>query len=101
MLVSIVQVFAVLNMLLLGVLLYVWGNNWWNLRSKHTLGLVLFGAFLFGENALAAYLFIVDPTLSNWIQNPELVPYPAQLALATLRVFEFLGLAFLTWVTWD
>jgi hypothetical protein len=100
-LVSIVQVFAVLNILLLGALLYVWGGNWWQLRSKHTLGLVLFGVFLLGENALAAYLFIFHAELSAWIHNPEMVPYPAQLALATLRVFEFGGIAFLTWVTWD
>ena len=101
MLVRTVQVFAVLNIVLLAVLVSVWGRNWWQLRSKHTLGLALFGAFLLGENALAAYFFIVDPTLSAWIHNDQMVPYPAQLALAVLRVLEFLGLAFLTWVTWD
>ena len=101
MLVRTVQVFAVLNIVLLAVLLSVWGRNWWNLRSKHTLGLVIFGAFLLGENALAAYFFIVDPILSAWIQNESMVPYPAQLALAVLRALEFGGLAFLTWVTWD
>jgi hypothetical protein len=100
-LVSIVQVFAVLNILLLGVLLYIWGSNWWQLRSKHTLGLVVFAGFLLAENALAAYLFILDPTLSAWIHNDQMVPYPAQLALAALRVFEFSGIAFLTWVSWD
>lgn len=101
MLVSIVQVFAVLNVLLLAVLLSIWGRNWWQLRSKHTLGLVLFSVFLLGENLMAAYFFIVDPTLSWWIHQEEMVPHPAQVALATLRVFQFVGLAFLTWVTWD
>lgn len=101
MLVRIVQVFAVLNIVLLLVLLSVWGRNWWQIRSKHTLGLVLFSAFLLGENALAAYWFILDPTLSLWIHQDQLVPRPAQIALATLRVFQFIGLAFLTWVTWD
>lgn len=101
MLIRIVQLCAVLNVLLLGVLLAVWGRNWWQLRSKHTLGLLLFAVFLFGENALAAYFFVVDPTLSGWIHNDQLVPYPAQLALAVLRVLEFGGLLFLTWVTWD
>lgn len=101
MLVRIVQVFAVLNMVLLAVLLSIWGRNWLQLRSKHTLGLVLFGAFLLGENGLAAYFFLVDPTLSAWIQNDQMVPYPAQVALAALRLLEFGGLAFLTWVTWD
>ena len=101
MLVRIVQVFAVLNVLLLAALLYVWGRNWWQLRSKHTLGLVLFSAFLLGENALAAYLFILDPTLNVWIHHDQMVPPPAQIALASFRVLQFLGLVFLTWVTWD
>lgn len=101
MFVRIVQVFAVLNILLLAGLLYVWGSNWWQLRSKHTLGLFLFGVFLLAENAAAAYLFIMDPTLSAWINNAELVPRPAQITLAALRLMEFGGLAFLTWVTWD
>jgi len=100
-LVRTVQVFAVLNVLLLALLLYVWGRNWWKLRSKHTLGLVLFSAFLLGENALAAYWFIVDPTLSFWINHDQMVPPPAQIALASFRVLQFVGLAFLTWVTWD
>ena len=99
--VRIVQVFAVLNILLLAGLLYVWGSNWWRLRSKHTLGLALFCVFLLAENAAAAYLFIAHPMLSDWIANPELVPRPAQITLAGLRLLEFGGLAFLTWVTWD
>lgn len=101
MFVRIVQVFAVLNILLLGGLLYVWGSNWWQLRSKHTLGLVIFGVFLLAENATAAYLFIMDPTLSAWINDETLVPPIAQMTLAGLRLMEFGGLAFLTWVTWD
>jgi hypothetical protein len=99
--VRIVQIFAVLNILLLAGLLYVWGSNWWQLRSKHTLGLVLFGGFLLLENAAAAYLFIMDPTLNAWITNEKFVPPVAQKTLAALRLLEFGGLAFLTWVTWD
>lgn len=99
--VRIVQVFAVLNILLLGGLLYVWGSNWWRLRSKHTLGLVLFAGFLLAENAAAAYLFIIHGDLSAWINNAEQVPPIAQMTLAGLRLMEFGGLAFLTWVTWD
>ena len=101
MFVRIVQVFAVLNIVLLAGLLYVWGSNWWQLRSKHTLGLVLFGTFLLLENAAAAYLFIMDPTLNEWITNSQAVPRPAQMTLAGLRLLEFGGLSFLTWVTWD
>ena len=99
--VRIVQVFAVLNILLLAGLLYIWGSNWWRLRSKHTLGLALFCVFLLAENAAAAYLFILDPTLNDWITNSDAVPRPAQITLAGLRLMEFGGLAFLSWVTWD
>lgn len=100
-LVNVVQGFAVLNVVVLLGLAYVWGRNFVSLRSKHALGLLVFAAFLLGENLLAAYFFILDPTLSGWIVNPEAVPPPAQIAMATLRVLEFLGLAFLAWITWD
>lgn len=99
--VTLVRVLIVLNLVLLAGLGYVWGRNYAELRSKHALGLLLFAAFLFGENALAAYYFIVDPTLSAWITNAEAVPPIAQSAMMMLRVLEFVGLAFLAWVTWD
>ena len=100
-LVNIVRVFIVLNLALLVGLAYVWGRNYVELRSKHALGLLLFAGFLLGENALAAYFFIVDPTLAAWIDDPDLVPPVAQGAMMILRVFEFGGLVFLSWITWD
>lgn len=100
-LVTLVRVFIVLNLVLLAGLVYVWGRNYASLRSKHSLGLVLFAVFLLGENALAAYFFLLDPTLTAWITNPDQVPPVAQGAMMSLRVLEFGGLAFLTWVTWD
>jgi len=100
-LVTLVRVFIVLNLVLLAGLSYVWIDNYRQLRSKHALGLVLFAVFLLGENLIAGYFFMIDPTLSAWIGNPELVPGPAQIAMLSLRVLEFGGLAFLTWITWD
>lgn len=99
--VTLVRAFIVLNLVLLLGLTYVWGRNYAELRSKHALGLVLFALFLLGENALAAYYFILDPTLATWITNESQVPPVAQGAMLLLRVLEFGGLAFLTWVTWD
>jgi len=100
-LVDAIRAIAVINLVLLSGLAYVWGRNYAQLRSKHALGLLLFAVFLFGENALAAYFFLVDPTLTAWITNAEHVPRPAQVAMVSLRVLEFGGLAFLSWVTWD
>jgi hypothetical protein len=99
--VTLIRVLIILNLALLLGLAYVWGRNYAQLRSKHSLGLLLFAAFLIGENGLAAYFFLVHPELAVWIDTPEMVPPIAQTAMLLLRVFEFAGLAFLTWITWD
>lgn len=100
-LVTLYQLLTLANLVLLTGLAYVWGRNYAEMRSKHTLGLLLFALFLLGENGMAAYFFLVDPQLSGWISNAQQVPPPAQLAMAALRVAQFGGLVFLTWVTWD
>ncbi|MDZ7701055.1 MAG: hypothetical protein U5J98_02735 [Halobacteriales archaeon] len=86
------------NLLLLAALLTVWGRNYLEFRSKHTFGLVLFASFLFLENGLALYFYMLHPVLKLWVTA---VPSIAQLAMTALRVAEFGGLAFLTWATWD
>lgn len=100
-LVDLIRVVAALNLVLLLGLTYVWGRNWLDLRSKHALGLLLFATFLLGENALALYFFMVHETLTGWITDPTMVPGIAQQAMVSLRILEFVGLAFLAWVTWD
>ena len=88
-----------LNILLLAALVYVWGRNYLQLRSKHTLGLLLFAVLLLGENAFALYFYLLDPLLSQWFSN--VVPDPAWQAMILLHVFELVALTALTWVTWD
>ena len=100
-LIDAMRAFSVLNVLLLCGLGYVWGRNFLQFRSKHTLGLVVFAVLLLAENALAIYFFVFHHTLTLWVTNPELVPPIAQEAMVALRLFEFGGIAFLTWVTWD
>ncbi|MWG36112.1 hypothetical protein [Halomarina oriensis] len=99
-----VDLFRVLfgvNLLLLAGLLAIWLRNYLEFRSKHTLGLVLFSAFLLAENALGLYMFFLDDTLTAWILDPEFVPPIAQMAMLALRVLETGGIAFLLWVTLD
>lgn len=100
-LIDVMHVFTVLNLLLLISLGYVWGRNFLQFRSKHTLGLLVFAVLLGLENALGIYFFVFDPVLSTWINAAKLVPPIAQWAMLALRVFEFGGIAFLSWVTWD
>ena len=91
---------AGLNVVLLLALVWVWGRNYLQFRSTHTLGLVMFGGFLFGENALALYIYLVDPMLSAWFAS-EAVPPVAWRAMMTLHVLQTVGLSFLVWITWD
>lgn len=92
---------SALNVLLLLGLGYVWGRNFLQFRSKHTLGLLVFAVLLLAENVLAIYFFVFHDQLTVWIDTASLVPPIAQTAMLALRVLEFGGIVFLTWVTWD
>jgi len=87
------------NVALLGVLLAIWGRNHLQLRSKHTLGLTLFAVFLLAENALALYMYVVDPTLSGWFDTA--VPAIVWRLMMLLHVFETVGIGFLVWISTD
>jgi hypothetical protein len=96
--VDVARVAIVLNLVLLGGVLSVWGRNYWRLRSKHTLGLVVFGSFLLLENGFALYFYFLDPVLRVWVTS---IPEVAQIAMTALRLLETGAFAFLAWVTWD
>lgn len=97
--VDVARVSAGANIVLLGVLGYVWGRNYLQFRTKHTLGLLVFSIFLLAENALALFMYVLDPTLSGWFSTQ--VPVIVWRLMLLLHVFETVGLAFLTWVTLD
>jgi hypothetical protein len=86
------------NLLLLLALIFVWADNYRRLRSKHALGLLLFGLMLTGENALGLYFFLVHDQLGAWFGG---LPDVASGAMMVLRLAETAALLFLVWVTWD
>lgn len=87
-----------LNVVLLLVLCTVWARNYRQLRSKHTLGLLLFGLLLLGENLLGLYYFAVHNVLTAWFTG---IPSISATAFMVLRLLESAAIAFLLWVTWD
>ena len=89
---------AALNVILLAGLNVVWIRNYAKFRSKHTLGLALFGVSLLVENALALYVFVFHPVVSAWMASSAPV---AQTAMMALRVLELLAVVVLAWVTFD
>jgi hypothetical protein len=96
---DVARVAAGLNILLLAVLLSVWGRNYLDLRSKHSLGLMVFALLLLLENAVALYIYLLDPTLSVWFSSA--VPAIAWQGMMSLHVLETVGVGFLVWITMD
>lgn len=88
------------NVLLLLGLLAIWGRNYLDFRSKHTLGLALFALLLLARNCWALYIYQFDPILAAWFAS-EAVPPVAWQAMLLLHVLETTALVFLAWVTWD
>ncbi|WP_313692830.1 hypothetical protein [Halorarum halobium] len=90
---------AGLNVVLLAGLCVVWGRNYVRFRTKHPLGLVLFGLLLLAENATSLYYYAVDPTLSAWYATA--VPPVVWRATMAVHVVETLAVGFLVWITAD
>jgi hypothetical protein len=88
-----------LNLALLAVLGFVWARNYYRLRSKQTLGMLVFAALLFVENAFTFYVYLFDDVLSGWFATA--VPDVAWQAMLLFHAFEMVALAILTWVTLD
>jgi len=97
--IDIARVAVSVNILLLLVLLSVWGRNYLDIRSKHTLGLLVFGVLLLGENVSGLYFYWLDPVRSVWFSNN--MATAAWQATVLLHVLEAVALAVLAWVTWD
>ena len=96
--VDLTRVAAGANVLVLLGLSYLWGRSAWRFRSKHTVGLAVFALLLLVENAIAVYVFSVDPRLTAWIAASAPV---AQKAMMALKVIELGALAALAWTAWD
>ena len=85
------------NVVLLCVLCAVWVPNYRRVSSKHTFGMVAFAVVLLAENAVALYIYFLDPVLTVWFSTQ--VPDPAWQAMVLLHTLETIALAFLVWVT--
>ncbi|MDG5778909.1 hypothetical protein VB773_04830 [Haloarculaceae archaeon H-GB2-1] len=90
---------TLVTLVLLAILGAVWGRNYLQLRSKHTLGMLVFAALLIVENGFALYVYQLDPVLSLWFSTK--VPDPAWQAMSAFHILELVAIAFLTWVTLD
>lgn len=83
---------AAANALLLLVLTAVWVRNYRKFRTSLILGLIVFGAVMLLENAMAIAFFLSMNMLYSG--DPGV-----QTSVAVLRGLQFVALLFLTWVT--
>lgn len=85
---------AAVNVALLLVLVGIWVRNYSTFGSNLVLGLVVFGAAMVIENAMAVYFFLSTQMLYAGGQT-------VQQAVLVLRLIEFVAVAVLTYVTWQ
>jgi hypothetical protein len=97
--IAVVRGAAAVNVVLLVGLCALWARNYRAFRSKHALGLLVFGVLLLAENALAMYYFTWHPELSGWFSG-QMPSLPGQ-AMMFLRTLEAGALLFLGWTSWD
>ena len=88
---------AGVNLLLLLALCSVWLRNYRRHGAQHTLGLLVFGAFLLVENALWLYFYVLHPDFVGWFVNAGA---DVQLGMTLLCGLELVALAFLARITW-
>jgi len=88
---------AVANLLLLGVLTYVWAGNYRRHGASHTLGLLTFAAFLLVQNLLWLYLYGFHAQFVDWFLASGA---DIQWGVTGLCGLQTIALLFLTRVTW-
>lgn len=88
---------AGVNVLLLLALGSVWLRNYRQHGARHTLGLLVVGAFLLVENALWLYFYLVHPAFIGWFANADA---DVQVGMTMLCGLELVALAVLARITW-
>ena len=96
-LLDVARVAAVANIALLLGLAYVWGGTYRQHRASHTLGLLIFAAFLLVQNAIWIYVYVLHDQFVFWFQEGDLAYQVAVMLLCGLQTVALLVLVRITW----
>ena len=88
---------AGMNVLLLLALGSVWLRGYRQHGARHTLGLLVFAAFLLVENALWLYLYVLHPSFVGWFVASG---SDVQAGVTMLCGLELVALVVLARITW-
>ena len=80
------------NFLLLGILSYVWIQNYRTFRTPLVLGLLVFSLVFMLENLVAVYFFFAEEMLYGY----EPIVHQVMLILRGLQFFALLSLVYVT-----
>lgn len=80
------------NLILLGVLSYVWVQNYRTFRTPMVLGLLAFSLVLMLENLVAVYFFFAEQMLYGY----EPIVHRVMLALRSLQFVALVSLVYVT-----
>lgn len=89
---------AGLNVVLLLLLGSVWLRNYRRHGAQHTLGLLVFAAFLLVENLLWLYFYLLHPAFRGWFAGAGPT---VQVGVTLLCGLELVALVVLAWLTWQ
>jgi len=81
----------IVKAILIGVLLSIYLNNYRSIKSKFTLGLLLFAAILLAETIMALGIY----STTSLCQAIEI----SEVARPILSLIEVIGIAILVWIT--
>ncbi|WP_144923243.1 hypothetical protein [Halorubrum salsamenti] len=87
---------AVVNVLLLLVLSFIWFRNYRQHGADHTLALLVFAVFLLVENGLWVFFYLVHSGFIGWFVNAGT---DVQIGMTMLCGLELGALAILTRIT--
>ena len=90
--VTIATAFSAGNLVLLGVLTYVWLQNYRAFRTTLVLGLLLFSLVFMLENLVVVYFFFAEEMLYGY----EPIVHQVMLALRGLQFLALLSLVYVT-----
>lgn len=96
-LLQVARLAAAANLVLLLGLGAVWLRNYRRHGATHTLGLLVFAAFLLVENALWLFLYVGNEDFSGWFVAAGT---DVQVGVTLLCGLETVALTFLAWITW-
>ncbi|RQH02011.1 hypothetical protein [Natrarchaeobius oligotrophus] len=90
--VTVATAFSGGNIVLLGLLSYVWLQNYRRFRTPLVLGLLVFGLVFMLENLVAVYFFFAEEMLYGY----EPIVHRVMVALRGLQFLALLSLAYVT-----